>query len=159
MPLPRKRYFHKTLNDPKPQVVQLAAQVGNYPTAETEDLVDDVTEEESNIISSELDYPYAEGISADDRLHAPALDIDLPVECYESSTPGHYHVLIDRPMTWKRYKKLLKALCKAGIIEEGYYRASLRRGGTFLRKKGEKKPAHQVKQNVIELEDWQKTWQ
>lgn len=61
------------------------------------------------------------------------LDIDMSCRLIETSTPGHHHLYIDQPMTWRRYKRLLKALVKAGIIEKNYYKASLARKGTHLR--------------------------
>lgn len=80
-------------------------------------------ESSANLVSSLLD----------DGRHAPALDIDLPCELRPSSTQGHYHLLIERPMSWRSYRRLLRALKRAGIIEPGYYRASLERRQTFLR--------------------------
>lgn len=68
-----------------------------------------------------------------DGQHAPALDIDFGARLVPSSTPGHYHLFLDKPMPWRKYKRLLKALRKAGIIEYGYYRASLDRQATHLR--------------------------
>lgn len=43
-------------------------------------------------------------------------------------------------MVWWRYRLLLKAMVVAGIVERGYYRASVKRKATFLRKPGEYKP-------------------
>lgn len=78
---------------------------------------------DANLVSSEL----ANG------QHAPALDIDLPCQLIESTTPGHFHLYIDKPMDWKQYEKLLKALGEAGILEPGYVSASIKRKGSFLR--------------------------
>lgn len=66
-------------------------------------------------------------------LHAPVLDLDFPARTWESSTPGHTHLAMDVAIPWRKYKKFLKAAAKAGIIEEGYYRASVDRGGSYLR--------------------------
>jgi hypothetical protein len=65
--------------------------------------------------------------------HTVMLDIDLPARLVESSTPGHYHLYIDQRMRWGEYKDLLKALHKAGLIETGFYDASLRNHATMLR--------------------------
>ena len=65
--------------------------------------------------------------------HTVAIDVDVPVRVLKSSTHDHYHLLIDVPMPWWKYRRLLRALMEAGIIERGYYSASLRREGTFLR--------------------------
>lgn len=66
-------------------------------------------------------------------LHTVMLDIDLPVTVLESSTPGHHHLFIDKKMDWSTYIDLLKALSRAGIIEEGYYHAALAQGATTIR--------------------------
>lgn len=66
-------------------------------------------------------------------LHAPVLDIDMPCTLTPSSTPGHFHLLIECGMPWRRYKKLLKALGRAGILEDGFVRASLSRGYSSVR--------------------------
>lgn len=64
--------------------------------------------------------------------HAPALDIDMPCTLRESKTPGHHHLLIDKEMTWRQYKRLMRALVRAGIVEKGYYLASRNKGASFL---------------------------
>lgn len=68
-----------------------------------------------------------------DGWHTVMLDIDQPVRLVPSTTPGHWHLYIDVAMPWWRYRYLLKALKIAGIIEDGYYRASVKRGFTSLR--------------------------
>ena len=67
------------------------------------------------------------------KMHKPALDIDMPVKVVPSSTLGHFHLYIDKEMTWRQYRNLLRALKNAGIIEKGYYKASVGRKATFLR--------------------------
>lgn len=87
-------------------------------------------EAEANLVSSEL---YLGG------WHAPALDIDAPVHLLASSTPGHYHLYIDVPMRWGQYKRLLRALCKAGVISDSYYKIAIAHRATHLRKPGVRK--------------------
>jgi hypothetical protein len=65
--------------------------------------------------------------------HTPLLDIDMPAALIPSSTEGHYHLYIDKEMTWREYKRFLKAMMKAGIIEKGYYKVSVKRKATQLR--------------------------
>lgn len=76
-------------------------------------------------------HPLALGMQGD--WHLPCIDIDHPLEVRESSTPGHFHLLIGKPMEWTRYIKLLDALADAGLVERGYVEASLNRGQTFVR--------------------------
>lgn len=78
---------------------------------------------EADLISSEL--PSGQ--------HAPVIDIDLPIRAIASTTDDHWHLYIDKPMSWRKYKRLLRALVAAGVVEKGYYRASKERGGTQVR--------------------------
>ena len=72
--------------------------------------------------------------------HMPVLDIDrIPVKLVESSTPGNFHLYIDKPMPWGMYQDLLWALMRAGIVEKGWVEASIKQGSTFVRKPGVKK--------------------
>jgi hypothetical protein len=80
----------------------------------------------ANLISSELG----------DGKHAPCIDLDVPHQVVPSTTPGHGHLYIDVPMSWRRYKRLLRALYKAGVIEKGYYTASVDRKASYVRKPG-----------------------
>lgn len=74
-------------------------------------------------------------------MHRPVLDLDFPAMLVPSSTPGHFHLYLDKPMKWTAYHDLLGALAEAGIIEEGYAEASQVRGYSAVRvpwlKKGE----------------------
>lgn len=82
-----------------------------------------VKPEESDLISSETES----------GLHAPILDIDFPVRLVPSATEGHFHLFLETEMSWRDYKRLLKSLMRAGIIERDYYYASIRGGMTLLR--------------------------
>lgn len=66
-------------------------------------------------------------------MHRPVLDIDFPVHVEPSSTPGHFHLFLDKPMPWHQYEKLLYALANAGIIEYNYASVSGQRGYTSVR--------------------------
>lgn len=78
---------------------------------------------ESNLVCSDRD----------DGLHIPMLDLDMPAMLLKSSTYGHYHLYIDKPMTWENYEKLLDVLGEVGILEPGYVAVSKRRKRTQLR--------------------------
>lgn len=94
-----------------------------YPVDDKREKREMVDMQDANLVSSLL---------ADGR-HAPALDLDLPCELIPSSTPGHHHLLIDHPMSWFRYRVLLRVLVWCGLVEPKYYRHSVRRGMTMLR--------------------------
>lgn len=68
--------------------------------------------------------------------HWPVLDLDMPCILLDSSTPGHHHLIIQQDIQWSKYLPLLKALYEAGIIEEGYYHASRKRGYSAIRRPG-----------------------
>jgi hypothetical protein len=70
----------------------------------------------------------------DPNMHMPALDLDgMEVFVVPSSTPGNYHLYINRPMTWQQYKRLMKVMVDVGLVQRGYYDASVRRGYSALR--------------------------
>jgi hypothetical protein len=79
-----------------------------------------------------------------DGRHAPVLDLDLPHRLVPSTTEGHSHLYLDVPMSWRQYKRLLKALAKAGVLEQGYVEASLYRRHTAVRMPWVKKAAPQA---------------
>ena len=103
---------------------------GNYDTAhEIPKTADD-----AEVVSS---------LDLETYLHRPVLDIDIPAALIPSSTPGHSHLYIDKPMTRTQYENLLWALVEAGIIEGGYANASSARGYTSVRLPWVKKPEAQ----------------
>ena len=88
-----------------------------------DDRLVEATPDVANLISSRLD----------DGMHAPVLDIDFNARLQPSSTKGHFHLYLEKPMTWRKYRRLLRALYKAGIIQKGYYTNSVRRRQTLVR--------------------------
>ena len=65
--------------------------------------------------------------------HAPVLDLDFPCELLPSSTPGHFHLVMDINIPWDKYVKVLTAMADAGMLEGGYVDASIQRGYTSIR--------------------------
>jgi hypothetical protein len=100
---------------------------------ETEDL------NEADVVTSKYrvpSYRHDEALGMfveDEPFHTPVLDIDVPAQLVQSSTPGKHHLYIDAPMTWDTYVKLLDAMQAAGILEPGYVSASKERGFTAVR--------------------------
>lgn len=66
-------------------------------------------------------------------MHRPCIDVDVPIRAVPSSTPGNFHLYIEKEMTWDQYYDILDALVLAGVVERGYLNASESRGGTHLR--------------------------
>lgn len=109
---------------------------------------------EANLIGSKIHQSGLEHDYEMPQLHAPVLDIDFPARLLPSSTDEHYHLYLDKPMTWWRYKRLLKALYKAGIIEKGYWKGSLKQKQSLVRKPGVyKNPPPVEKNHLIRLEE------
>ena len=81
---------------------------------------------DANVVSSHFG-----GVNSD--LHRPVLDIDFPCAAIPSTTPGHYHLYLDKAISWETYEKLLVALAEAGIIEQGYANVSIERCHTAVR--------------------------
>lgn len=84
-----------------------------------------VPRDKANVVTSMTDRP---------GWHMPAIDIDgIDIRLVPSSTEGNFHLFIDKAVTWSDYKRLLAAMLDCGIIEEGYYDASVAKGATALR--------------------------
>lgn len=101
---------------------------------------------ESNIVGSEVlgsTYKHPGIFAADnnkfdklytgEKMHKPVLDIDLPICAEESSTEGHWHLIIDKEMPESIYFELLDAMLKANILEKGFVDAAKSRGASWIR--------------------------
>lgn len=90
---------------------------------------------DSNIVGSICTgtFDWSETEFPDRQLHRPVLDIDLPLWVSESTTPNHYHLIIDKEMTWTQYKKLLDVMEEVGILEPGFVSAAEARGASWIR--------------------------
>ena len=88
-------------------------------------------------ISSSVNYKVYDGTfqwsDARRHMHIPVIDVDVPVEVVESTTPGHFHLYIDHPVEPEKYMALLTAMADCGIVEEGYARASYEKGFSAVR--------------------------
>ena len=84
--------------------------------------------ERANLITSKTErYPY--GV----EYHRPVLDIDFPAELIPSSTPGHYHLYLDKEIPKASYMQLLRDLARAGIIQSGFADSAIERGASSAR--------------------------
>lgn len=66
-------------------------------------------------------------------VHKVVIDLDHDAKLVPSSTPGHHHLFIDKPMSWDNYVRLLCVLAEVGLVEPGYVSASIDRGHTSVR--------------------------
>lgn len=85
----------------------------------------------ANVVTSK--YQGYAGYDDGENWHRPVLDLDLDAKLLPSSTSGHFHLFIDKPMEWDKYVALLEALADAEILELGYVKASIERGHTAVR--------------------------
>lgn len=122
MMIGRTLYFKDKLKDKEDSRSEYD---GNTPPKSIKDLERQYPDSkfEPNLISSELD----------NGMHAPAIDIDLPCHLVPSSTPGHFHLYIDKELTWTQYHQLLSVLTDIGIVEQGFYDQTVRFRRSFLR--------------------------
>ena len=81
-------------------------------------------------------------------LHYPVIDIDVPCQLIQSTTQGHYHLYIDKSVSGDLYFKMLEAMARAGIVEEGYANVSKSRGFSAVRLPWVKKEDSSAKQDV-----------
>lgn len=65
---------------------------------------------------------------------------DVPVIVLPSTSPGHFHIYIEKEMAWPVYLRLLQAMMKIGFLEFGFVAAAERREMTMLVKPGMKNP-------------------
>lgn len=82
----------------------------------------------SSVVASGLDF----GFATTER-HRPVLDIDFPCAVVPSTTPGHFHLYLDKELSWPDYEKMLRVLGEVGILEQGYVNVSVERKHTAVR--------------------------
>lgn len=73
--------------------------------------------------------------------HRPVLDLDaVGAALVPSTTPGNFHLYLDKiELSWREYKRFLKACERAGLITPGYLQHSLKREQTLVRRPGLRK--------------------
>lgn len=75
-----------------------------------------------------------------DGLHYPVIDLDFPCRLEPSTTPGHFHLYLDRGIVYEHYDRLLNLLCEIGFVQEGIVHQLGQRGQTHVRQPWVKKP-------------------
>lgn len=82
--------------------------------------------DDANVVSSHFGHPQF-------GQHRPVLDIDFPAALVPSTTPGHFHLYLDKLMSWDDYEKFLRVCGEVGILEPGYVNVSIERRHTAVR--------------------------
>lgn len=80
---------------------------------------------DANVVTSKIDN--------ESLTHLPVFDIDYPAYILGSSTEGHYHLYLNKPLSWRQYARLLKVMGEVGLIEKGFADLSIERGHGTLR--------------------------
>lgn len=79
-------------------------------------------------------------------MHKPVLDIDLPVLLEPSSSPGKFHLIIDKELSANEYDKLINTLVEVGILQKGIKKYQWDKNGfTAVRLPGVMKPGSNKK--------------
>jgi hypothetical protein len=89
-------------------------------------------------IESRTEVPYSQAELIGSRIvgsdkHLPILTIDYAARLLPSRSARHFHLYLDRPISWKAYKRLMRSMSRAGLMERGYVRMAIARGQSFVR--------------------------
>ncbi len=84
--------------------------------------------ERADVVTSELEHRKKGKV-----VHTLMIDIDFPARLVPSARENHWHLYVDHVMPWRKYKRLLRAMYKSGLIEYGFYRSACRNRATHLR--------------------------
>ncbi|HVM90407.1 MAG TPA: hypothetical protein VMU11_00735, partial [Verrucomicrobiae bacterium] len=69
-----------------------------------------------------------------DRLELPPLVLSVQAKAHPSSTPGHFHLFLEKEMSWPHYEGLLIALRDAEVIGQDFAAMCLKWRVSFLLK-------------------------
>lgn len=104
---------------------------------------------EANLVTSIWD-----GSESDDpttTTHMPVFDFDLPIAVWPSSTPDHYHLFINKEISWTDYEKLLKVMKEVGLLDANWVDYTLQRRYGNLRLPNIRKPPDSSPRPVVTL--------
>ena len=60
------------------------------------------------------------------------LEVEFPIQLIPSTTPRHYHLYLDRKISWEQYMLVLKSAYETGIINRGFYEMSIKNGQSMV---------------------------
>lgn len=128
-PIPPRAQWRKTWNAPDLGIVDepMALSLLKYDP-DKDRVADDGPEH--NLVSSHIPGT---------RKHAPIIDLDFRHRYVPSSQEGHAHLYLDVPISRFRWTLLMIGLYAGGVVEQGFFWWSLRRGGNYVRREGLKK--------------------
>jgi hypothetical protein len=112
----------------------------------TEKLITEKPLDQANSVSSRIIDTLADDSGSTTfktGMHKIVIDLDVDAALWETTTPGHHHLIIGHPLTWEQYKELLVCLNKFGLIQDGYLHACLAREASWIRTPWTKKQVAQ----------------
>lgn len=77
-----------------------------------------------------------------DTLNCLFINFSVPADLIQSSTIGHFHLYLDKELTYAVYKTLIETFVDVGILQQGILRRFNTSGQTFLRPPGHIKPSN-----------------
>ena len=93
-------------------------------------------EEDPDRVKSEHGYATLVGSKLENGNHMPVIDLDLPCMLVESSTPGHFHLYINKEMSYGQMLTVIQAMTDAVIVQPGFNKFTRLRGEAFVRYPG-----------------------
>lgn len=103
--------------------------VDDYDEVHNETLVAS-TGTAANIISSETNIT---------GIHLPLFDFDFPCKLIKSSTKGHFHLYVNKPVAWIHLYPLIIAMRNAGLLDVEWANIAIRDKQMLLRTANTKK--------------------
>jgi hypothetical protein len=110
-------------------------------------------EEDPERVKSEHGYATLVGSKLENGNHMPVIDLDLPCMLVESSTPGHFHLYVNKEMSFGQMLNMLQMMTDAGVVQPGFNRFTRERGEAFVRYPGVTKANEKAKTPLAGTED------
>lgn len=116
------------------EIVEAVGPRGLYRTLTP--ISDSPYEEDPERVKSEHGYATLVGSKLPNGNHMPVIDLDLPCTLVPSSTPGHFHLYINKEMSFGEFLSMLQAMTDTGVVQPGFNRFTRERGQAFVRYPG-----------------------
>jgi hypothetical protein len=76
------------------------------------------------------------GSATQQGTHAPVFDLDFPAYLLPSSSPGKFHLYLEKEISWESYLDILESMVNAGLLEPGWVDSGITNGAMLLRPPG-----------------------
>lgn len=163
-PKPLSDELHRSilLRCPRVKLALAAGNSGGPPDSPSQEAPLPASLETANLISSKfiMAEPDPDGEEPDgiDGLHTvdgtgnhlPIFDFDFPIAIAPSSKKGHYHLYLNKRISWEKYVALLFAMEGAGLLDAYWVSQTVEKGEAHLRLPNIKKP----QPKTIDFDKW-----